>query len=311
MPAITPCGYVVEGQPLDGLYHGMGLWRPVAPAYFEALTIPVLRGRTFTDLDSLDAPRVVIINQAMADRWWPHGDPIGERLTLGRGIGGIWEEPSREIVGVVGNVRDAAADRDPEPTSYLPIAQLSDGVSTLMDEVTWLVKTRNLSGALRARIERTVQQASGSMSVTTARSLETIKPQAAARAALRMWLMSVFAGVALLLAAIGVYGVMSHAVRQRTREIGIRIAIGAEPRHVTRLVVLTSLRYSFLGIVAGVACAVGEGRLLTAFLFGVTPWDPMALSTVVILLSFTAVVSAWLPARSAARVDPVVALRPE
>ena len=303
--------YVIDGRPLDGLYHGMGQWRPVAPVYFETLKVPVLRGRAFTDRDSADSPGVVIINQAMADKWWPHGDPIGQRLTLGRGIGGIWEEPSREIVGIVSNVRDAALDREPEPANYVPIAQLADGVSSLMDEVTWLVRTHDASESLRLRIEQTIQQASGGMPVTTARPLDTIKPQAAARAALRMWLMSVFAGVALLLAAIGVYGVMVYAVRQRTREIGIRIAIGAEPRDVTRMVVLTSLRYSLLGIVGGVACAVWVSHLLTAFLFGVAPWDPMALSTVVIMLTLTAALAAWFPARSAARIDPVIALRPE
>ena len=174
--------YVIDGRPLDGLYHGMGQWRPVAPAYFETLKIPVLRGRAFTDRDSPDSPGVVIINQAMADKWWPHGDPIGQRLTLGRGIGGIWEEPSREIVGIVSNVRDAALDREPEPANYVPIAQLADGVSSLMDEVTWLVRTHDASESLRLRIEQTIQQASGGMPVTTARPLDTIKPQAAARA---------------------------------------------------------------------------------------------------------------------------------
>jgi putative ABC transport system permease protein len=303
--------YIIEGRSLDGPYHGMGGWRPVAPGYFETLKIPVLRGRTFTDRDSLDAPGVVIINQAMADKWWPHGDAIGKRVTLGKGIGGAWDEPSREIVGIAANVRDVALDQEPQPANYVPIGQLTDGVSAWLDEVTWLVRTEGAAGSLRARIAKALQEASGGMPVTTVGELETLIGRSTARAAFRMWLMGAFASIALLLAAIGVYGVMAYAVRQRTREIGIRIAIGAEPRDVTRMVVLGSLRYSLVGIVAGVACAVWVSRLVTAFLFGITPWDPIAFAIAVIVLTVVAVAAAWIPARRAARIDPLLALRAE
>jgi putative ABC transport system permease protein len=147
------------------------------------------------------------------------------------------------------------------------------------------------------------------MPVTTAGQLDTLVRRSTARAAFRTWLMGTFAVIALLLAAIGVYGVMAYAVRQRTREIGIRIAIGAEPREVTRMVVMNSLRYSLAGLVAGLGCAVWLTRLLTTFLFGITPWDPVAFSSAVIVLALVAAVAAWIPARHAARIDPLIALR--
>jgi putative ABC transport system permease protein len=305
----TSLRYVIEGRSLAGPYHGMGLWRPIASDYFETLKIPVLRGRTFTDRDSLDAPRVVIINQAMADKWWPDGDAIGKRVTLGKGIGGVWDEPSREIVGIVANVRDAALDQDAQPTNYVPIAQLTDGVSAWLDELTWLVRTEGTHEFLQPRIETELQRASGGMPVTSVGQVDALIRRSTARARFRMWLMGTFAVIALLLAAIGVYGVMAYAVRQRTREIGIRIAIGAEPREVTRMVVMNSLRYSLAGLVAGLGCAVWLTRLLTTFLFGITPWDPVAFSSAVIVLALVAAVAAWIPARHAARIDPLIALR--
>jgi putative ABC transport system permease protein len=304
--------YVIEGRPLDGPYHGMGSWRPVAPGYFETLRIPLLRGRTFTDRDSLNTPAVVIINQAMAGKWWPHGDPIGQRVSLWKGTGGIWDEPPREIVGIVANVRDVALDREPQPGSYVPIAQLPDGVSArVLVQTTWFVRTERDPEVLRSRIERELQRSSGGMPVTSVGRLDTLMARSTSHAAFRMWLMTAFALTALMLAAIGVYGVMAYAVRQRTREIGIRVAIGAEPRYVTRMVVVTSLRYSLLGVLGGVGCAFAVSRLLTTFLFGITPWDPVAFSIAAIVLTLVASIAAWIPARRAARIDPLIALRAE
>jgi predicted permease len=298
--------YIVDGRPLDGLYHGMGGWRPIAPHYFETLKIPLVGGRGFTDRDSLTAPGVVIINQAMADKWWPNGDAIGHRIILGKGIGGVWEEPPREIVGVVANVRDSALNSDPEPVNYVPISQLRVPL-----QLGWLVRTQTDPEALRARIEQELQRASGGMPITTDGQMDVLIPQTTTQAAFRMWLMGAFAVVAVLLASIGVYGQMAYAVRRRTREIGIRIAVGAEPREVTRMIVLTSLRYSMIGIVCGVGSAILAVRVVKSFLFGLSPWDPGAFSTAVMVLLFVATVAAWIPARCAARVDPVIALRAE
>ena len=296
--------YVVEGRPLTGLYHGMGGWRPVTPSYFETMRIPLVAGRLFSDSDSMSAPRVVIINQAMADRWWPGGGALGQRITLGKGIGGVWDEPTREIVGIVANVRDAAVEREPQPVNYVPIDQVQAPL-----QLGWLVRTQADPESLRVRIEQALQRSSGGMSVSTIGSMEHLMRQSVAQSAFRMWLMTGFAVIALLLAAVGVYGVMTYAVRQQMREIGIRIAIGATPRHVMRTVAMSQLAYSLAGLAAGIGGAVVMTRLLSAFLFGVTPADPLAFASSVIVLSVVAAASTWIPARRAARIDPLVALR--
>jgi predicted permease len=298
--------YIVEGRPLDGLYHGMGGWRPISSAYFETLKIPLVSGRAFTDRDSLMAPGVVIINQAMADKWWPGGDAIGHRITLGKGIGGVWEEPPREIVGIVANVRDSALDREAQPVNYVPITQVRMPL-----QLGWLVRTRADPEALRPRIQEELQRGSGGMPISTLGQMDALIHQTTAQAAFRMWLMGAFAAVAVLLAAIGVYGQIAYAVRRRTREIGIRIAVGADPSDVTRMIVMTSLRYSIIGISGGVAAAMLVVRVLKSFLFGLSPWDPGVFAISIIVLLVVGMVAAWIPARRAARIDPLVALKAE
>jgi putative ABC transport system permease protein len=296
--------YVVEGQPLTGLYHGMGGWRPVAANYFATMKIPLVGGRLFTDRDAIGAPGVVIINQAMADRWWPHGGAVGHRITLGKGIGGVWDEPPREVVGIVANVRDASPDRDPQPVNYVPIDQVKAPL-----QVGWLVRTRVDAQSVQTRIADSLQRATGGMPVTTLGTMDMLARQSTAQFAFRMWLMTVFAVVALLLAGVGVYGVMTYAVQRRTREIGIRVAVGARPQAVTRMIVTTQMGYSIVGLVGGVGCAVWLMRLLSAFLFSISPADPAALALAVAVLALVAGVSAWIPARRAARIDPLIALR--
>jgi predicted permease len=297
--------YVIEGRPLDGLYHGMDGWRPVSPGYFETLRIPLLRGRTFTEQDSANGPPVIVINQAMADKWWPHGGALGQRISLGKGIGGVWEDVSpREIVGIVANVRDVAPDQAPQPTNYVPIAQVRAPL-----QLAWLVRTKPDPVALELALESTLRTASRGLPVTMLGQVDSLIARSTSHAALRMWLMGAFALIALFLAAIGVYGVLTYTVRQRTREIGIRMAIGAKPRDVTRMVVMSSLGYSLAGVAGGLVAAVVATRLLTTFLFGISPWDPIAFFAAVAVLTVVAGVAAWIPARRAALVDPLIALR--
>jgi putative ABC transport system permease protein len=296
--------YIVEERPLDGLYHGMGGWRPVSSDYFETLKIPLVGGRTFTDRDSLTAPGVVIINQAMAAKWWPRGDAIGHRIILGKGIGGVWEEPPREIVGIVANVRDSALDHEAQAVNYVPIGQLRMPL-----QLGWLVRTRADPEALRPRIQEELQRASGGMPITVLGQMDALIRQTTTQAAFRMWLMGAFAGVAVLLAAIGVYGQMAYSVRRRTREIGIRIAVGADPAEITRMIVMTSAGYSIIGIGSGIAAAILAVRVLKSFVFGLSPWDPSVFAISTILLLVVVTVAAWIPARRAAGIDPLIALR--
>ena len=216
----------------------------------------------------------------------------------------MWNEPPREIVGIVANVRDSSLDRETQPANYVPITQL-----TVPLQLGWLVRTQVDPESLRPRIEQELQRASGGMPVTTVGEMDTLIHQSTAQAAFRMWLMTAFAVVAVLLSAIGVYGLMAYAVRRRTREIGIRIAVGAEPGAVNSMIVMTSLRYSIIGIVAGSTSALLVARVLRGFLFGLSPWDPGAFAFAVIVLVLVATVAAWIPARHAAGIDPLTALR--
>ncbi len=306
--------YVIEGRPLTGPYHGMGSWRPVATDYFETMRIPLLRGRTFDARDTLSAPRVVVINQAMADAWWRGTDALGQRLTLGKGIGAVWDEPPRTIVGIVANVRDAALNEAPRATQYVPFAQLNDGVSAInlsFAPLTWLVRTRTTPELLRPSIEEQLRIGSAAMKVTSFERVDAITDRSTVRAAFRMWLMTSFACAALLLAAIGIYGVTAYAVGQRTREIGIRRALGAERGDVERLVVFGGLQAAFIGVAAGFAASAALARTVRAVLYGVTPFDPLVFAAAVSTLIVVAMIAAWLPARRAAHVDPMIALRAE
>ena len=297
--------YIVEGQPLDGLYHGMGNWRPVSAAYFETLGIPIRQGRAFTEQDSVAGQPVIIINEAMAERWWPHGGALGHHISLGKGIGGVWdEERPREIVGIVANVRDVTLDAAPQPTNYVPIAQARVPI-----QLAWLVRTAIDSASVGSTIERALQQASRGLPVTTVGEIETLRARSTDAAAFRMSLMGAFAAIALFLAAVGVYGVMTYAVRQRTREIGIRMALGASPRDVTLMTVMRTLGYSCAGLLGGFVVSLAANRLLATFLFGIGPRSPAVLVASIVVLMLVAGLAAWIPARKAARVDPLMTLR--
>jgi predicted permease len=302
---------IVGRTPVNGRYDGNG-WIPVSPGYFDILKIPVLRGRIFTDRDDAGAGRVAIINQAMARQFWPNGDPLGERIILGQGYGPEFEEPARQIVGVVSDVHDFGLNLDPHPMVYTPMAQVPDGITALIGRVymfKWIVRTRVAPHSLSAAIEKELQQASGGLPVAGVRSMEEVMAQSTARADFNMSLLTIFGCSALLLAVIGIYGLMAYSVQQRTQEIGIRLALGADSIAVRNMVVFQGMRLALTGVLIGVAAAFGLTRLLASFLFGVKAWDPLVFTIVPILLSGAALCAVWIPARRAARTDPVDALR--
>jgi predicted permease len=305
-------GFIIEGRPLDGPAHGGGSFTPISANYFNVFKIPVLRGRYFTEQDTTGAPGVVIINQAMARQYWPDGNPIGERLVIGRGLGPNMEQPPAEIVGVVGDVRDGSLNRDPNPIMYIPWAQLPDAHSANLLSITsiaWVVRTRAESLSVADAIQKQLREASGGLPVARLRSMEDVVTQSTARADFNMLLLTIFAGSALTLAAIGVYGLMAYSVQQRTQEMGVRLALGADASRVRNMVVRQGMTLVAVGVAIGIASAFGLARVMATFLFGVTPRDPLVFVVVPLVLAIFAWLGVWLPARRAGRVDPVVALR--
>ncbi len=293
---------------------GDALWAFVSPEYFKAFQIPLLRGRAFTDQDTASAPRVAIISDAIARKYWKNGNPIGQEILIGKGVGPEFTEAPRQIVGVVGDVRDAGLNQDPPPTMYVPVAQVNDGVMALSNKLAplvWTVRTKVPPFTLSKQIQEQLRVASGGLPVGNIRSMDQIVAQSAARENFNTALLSIFAAVALLLAAIGIYGVISYSVEQRTQEIGIRMALGASPRAVRNMIVSQGMRLALAGIGVGVAGAFGLTRLIKSMLFGVTAHDPLVFVSLAILLAGVALLATYLPARRATRVDPTVALRYE
>ena len=306
--------FLIVGRPAEGPYHGGGAWMTISPGYFEVFKIPVKRGRSFGDQDKGGSPPVVIINEAMARRYWPKGDPLNERLVIGRGVMREFaDEPERQIIGIVGDTRDGGLNNDPGPTMYIPQAQVPDAANALNVRITpiaWVVRTQVTPQSLSAPIQEQLRQATG-LPASDVRTMEEVVSRSTSRERFNMWLMTVFGASALLLAAIGIYGLMAYAVEQRTQEIGIRLALGAQAAQVKNMVVFQGMRLAVIGVVIGVAAAFGLARFISSFLFGVGTRDPLVFVGVPVLLTIVALLAVWLPARRASRIDPIIALRYE
>jgi hypothetical protein len=257
---------------------------------------------------------VAIINQAMARQYWPQGDPLNEQIVIGKGRDRALDDPARQIIGIAGDVRDDGLNNPPKPAMYIPLAQIPERLAVGFAHnlpLVWIVRTRVDPYSLSSTIQRELRQASGGLPLGSIRSMDEIMAQSTASADFRMLLLSIFGGSALVLAAIGIYGLMAYAVQQRSQEIGIRLALGAESKDVRFLVVVQGMRLALIGIGIGIAGALALTWLIDRFLYGIRPMDPVAFTTMPLLLSVVALLSAWLPARRASRVDPVEALRCE
>ena len=306
--------FKIVGRKSDGPFDGGGGWMTVSPGYFEVFKIPVRQGRTFVERDDSHAPGVVIVNESMAKQFWPKSSPIGEHLIIGRGVMREFAaEPEREIIGVVADSRDNGLNSEPGPKMFIPQAQVPDLANALNVRLTpmaWVVRTQMEPHSLSSAIQEQLRQATG-LPVTDVRSMTEVVSRSTSQEQFNMWLMSVFGASALLLAAIGIYGLMAYSVEQRTQEIGVRLALGAQVSKVKNMVVLQGMRLALVGVVLGVTAALGLARLIATFLFGVTPRDPLVFVGVPILLSVVALLAVWIPARRASRVDPIIALRYE
>ncbi|MBA2603235.1 MAG: ABC transporter permease [Acidobacteria bacterium] len=308
--------FTIVGRPLDGQspFHGGGGWMTASPGYFDVFRIPLKRGRGFTDRDTSSSLPVVIINETMAKRFWENGDPLNDRLIIGRSVMREFaSEPERHIIGVVGDTRSGGLNNEPGPMMFIPQAQVPDAVNALnlrLTPMAWVVRTQTPPQLLSGTIQEELRQATG-LPVSQVRSMSEVVSLSTSRQRFNMWLMTVFGCVALLLAAIGIYGLMAYSVEQRTQEIGIRLALGAPASQVKNMVVKQGMVLALVGVAIGLAAAFGLSQVMAAFLFGVTARDPLVFVAVPAVLTFVALVAVWLPARRASRVDPLVALRYE
>jgi predicted permease len=285
---------------------------PVSWSYFDVFRVPVLRGRTFTEQDNGSAPGVVIINQAMARQFWPKGDPLKDRLEIGPGMGPVFTEPPRQVIGVVGDTRDGALNQAPGPTMYIPVAQMPDKVTGLNSRIAplwWIVRTRMEPHTLAAAVSNGIREATGGLPVAHIRSMDEIVVQTTSRERFNMLLLTSFGASALLMAAIGIYGLMAYSVQQRTQELGVRVALGAQASNIRNMVIRQGMLLAGIGLIIGIGGAFWLTKFLTGFLFGVKKWDPMAFVLTPIFLLAVALLAVWVPARKATRVDPISALR--
>jgi putative ABC transport system permease protein len=292
-------------------FTGMAGFFSISWSYFSTFEIPLLRGRAFTEQDDSAAPGVVIINEVMARQYWSKGDPLSDRIQIGAG-GPAFAEPPRQIVGVVGDTRDAGVSRDPFPTMYIPIAQMPDAETALNSQVkplSWIVRSRVNPYTLRAPIEDALRDASGGLPVAHMRTMAEVEVRNTARQRFNMLLLNIFGAAGLLMAAMGVYGVMSYSVQQRTQELGVRMALGAQATNLRNMVIGQGMILAGLGVVLGIGGAFWLTRFLASFLFGVKAWDPIAFIVTPLLLSAVALFAVWIPAKRATRVDPMTALR--
>lgn len=307
--------FLVIGRPLDkSPFHGGGNWLTVSPGYFDVFRIPIVRGRTFDERDNAAGTPVVLINQAMAKRFWPEGDPLNDKIWIGKGVmSELATEQPRQIIGIVGDLRDGGLNREPRPAMYVPNAQVPDALNALNARITplkWVVRTANDPMTLSPAIQEHLRQASG-LPVSDVRTMTEVVSRSTSRQRFNMLLMSVFAGAALLLAAIGVYGLMAYSVQQRTQEIGIRLALGAATSDVRRMVIVQGMLFALAGVTIGAGAAWGLARFIKTFLYGVDSSDPLVFITVPLALTLTALIAVWIPALRATRINPLDALRYE
>jgi putative ABC transport system permease protein len=298
---IDAIGFSIEGRPDPGPDHKPS-WNVnvVGPGYLRTLGIPLLKGRDFTERDTQATPLAALINQSLARQYWPGQDPIGARIS---GDGKTWAT----IQGVVGDVRQSGLKAEPVPEVYL---------SYLQDPFAWpyltlLVHTSFDPVKLAGGIQSAVWSVEKDLPITSVVTMERIRSRSIAQPRLTALLLSAFAGLALILATVGIYGVMAYSVTQRTHELGLRMALGAHARDVLTLVVGQGMILAAMGVGLGLAGAMAMTRVLEKFLWGVRPTDPVIFAALALLLSAVAALASYIPARRATQVDPMVALRYE
>jgi putative ABC transport system permease protein len=277
----------------------VAIWNSVSPTYFQTLGIPLLRGRTFTDADNENSADVIIISDSLAKHYWPNQDPLGHHLQVAR------QRTPSEIVGVAADVRNQGVGADPREELYTPLPQRPWSTMNVA------VKTSGDPMQIVSAVRSAVAAVDRDQPITQIRSLDSALSDSVAQQRLSAFLLGIFATLALVLASVGIYGVTSYSIAQRTQEIGIRIALGAQTRDVLLLVLGSGAQLAGIGVIVGIGAAIALTRLMQSLLFKVSPTDPFTLASVSVTLAAVALLACYIPARRATKVDPVVALRAE
>ena len=295
--------FTIEGRPDDAKYAPVAEFAAVSPNYFDILKTPVISGRVFSDEDQPNSQRVAIIDQTLANRYWPGQDPLGKHISFNGPPAG--QNPWVTIVGVVGDMKSDGFEAPLAPHIYLPVFQGPPYASVLF------LKTNSNPGALSDQIRSEVQSIDSNLPLFSVRTMDEVIARSMAQRRFALEILAVFAGVALLLAAIGIYGVMSYAFSRRVHELGIRIALGAQRVDILRMALSEGMRLILFGLIVGVIGATILTRFLRTLLFNVTATDPLVFVSIATLLAAVALLACYIPARRATRVDPLVALREE
>jgi predicted permease len=287
----------IEGRQYSDDEYPSAQYHFVTPEYFRVVGIPLVAGRFFTETDDADAPKVILINKSMADRYWPDEEAVGRRVRM-------WGE-TRTIAGIVGDLKDSPGELRAKPGFFFPVAQQSQRGMVIV------MRAQGDPMSLVAAMRTELWALDRDLPLADIKTLDQVASAALARTRFTMLLLSVFAGVALLLAAVGIYGVMSYSVTQRTHEIGIRVALGAQRRDVIRLVARQGMRLALAGLGAGLIAALVLTRVMSSLLFGVGATDPITFASIALLLTGVALGACFVPARRATKMDPMIALRHE
>ncbi len=302
--------YYVEGRPVPAPNDmRSAIYRVVMPGYFRTMDIPIVRGRDVAESDTAQAPRVVVVSQRFAERQWPGEDPIGKRFTLGRP-----PDPPQwmSVIGVVKNaVQEEWAGR-PQEEIYLPYLQTTEylgDASNRYSYLTLVVRTQADPASAAPAVQQLIRSMDKNVAISDLQTMDQLVADAKAEPQFYMVLLGTFSAVALILSAIGIYGVMSYSVTRRTQEIGIRIALGAQARDVIAMIVGQGAALALGGVGIGLISAFAVARLMSRLLYGVVPGDPLTFISVAVLLTSVALIACYIPARRAAQVDPMFALR--
>lgn len=294
--------FTVHGQPAAPGTEPNADYRPISASYFRAMGIPLLHGREFNEHDTVETADVVIVNQVLAQRYWPGENPLGKRLQLA-----LEKTRWREVVGVVGNAKLSGLEAQVDSAIYLPLAQ--NTWPNALRTSSLAIRTQAEPQSVTAAIRQALRGVDPSLPITQVRTMEDILDGTLAPRRFNMTVLSLFALIAGLLALVGIYGVISYTVAARTNEIGVRLALGAQPHDILKLVVGEGLKLTMSGVLLGLFGAFGLTRLMKGLLFGVSAVDPAVFTILTLLLMATALLAAYLPARRAARINPVIALK--